>query len=289
MFKNGLLVLNGKGGVLKTTLAAQVAGIAAMSGWKVLAVDLDQQANLSRDLGFTDRSDGGRGLYQAIADGRPLVPIPDVRPGLDVIAAGPDTLKLYREITAPLFDELDRVLTPLAANYDLVVIDSPPGGENVHLAAMTSARFVLIPTQPDQASVDGLATVMRSMSAVRRSTNPTIEILGVVIGPVATTATRLRAETRARLHDHLGDRVHVFDQTIRNAQLVAVHCRDTGSLVHEYEEAANSQPPWYKVSKEARRNTKSFSAAAPGLASDYQKLTDEILRRFTEQSSVEAT
>lgn len=284
MFKNGLLVLNGKGGVLKTTLAAQVAGIAAMSGWRVLLVDLDQQANLSRDLGYTDRSDGGRALFQAVADGLPLVPIPDVRPNLDVIAAGPDTLRMYREIAGPLYDEIDRVLSPLASNYDLVVIDSPPGGENIHLAAMTAARFVLIPTQPDQASVDGLATVMRSMTAVKRSTNSMIEILGVVIGPVATAATRLQADTRSRLAGHLGDKVHVFDQVIRNAQLVAVHCRDTGNLVHEYEEVAKSQPHWSK-----RRNTKSFSAAAPGLASDYQKLTHEVLKRFTEQSNVGAT
>lgn len=290
MISNSLLVLNGKGGVLKTTLTAQLAGLAALSGWKVLAVDLDQQANLARDLGYASRSDGGRSMYEACVEGSPLSPLVDVRPGLDVVPAGPDTMRLYREIAngpggalVPAYDQIDRVLTPLASRYNLILIDSPPGGEAVHLAAMTAARHVVVPTQPDQASVDGLATVFRSLLSVKRTTNPAIDVLGVVLGPVPSQATRMRVDTMATLEALLKGKVHVFERTVRTAQLVAVHCRDLGMLVHEYEEAARTQSmPWYKLSREQRRSQRSYSSAAPGLAEDYQQLANEILARFSE-------
>jgi chromosome partitioning protein len=289
---NTLLILNGKGGVLKTSVAAQIAGIAATTGRRVLAVDLDQQANLARDLGYTALSDGGRGLLDAISSGVPLIPIRNVRPNLDVIAAGPSTNRLYHEVSAaatgsvvPTFDQLARVLAPLAAGYDLIVIDSPPGGESLHLVAMTAARFVVIPTQPDQGSIDGLATVFRSMLSVRRATNPTVDILGVVLGPVSSSATRLRADTLARLNVDLGGKAHVFNQTIRNCQLAAVHCREMGQLVHEYASAAVVAPRWYEQPPTTNGPAvRSYSQAAVGLADDYKKLVGEILDRFTEQS-----
>ena len=63
MLTNTILILNGKGGVGKTSLTANLAGLAARSGWPTLAVDLDRQGNLQHDLGYT--SDGGRSLVAA--------------------------------------------------------------------------------------------------------------------------------------------------------------------------------------------------------------------------------
>ena len=59
---NVIAFANGKGGVGKTSLTANVAGLAADAGWRVLAVDLDPQGNLGSDLGYdqTDKGDDGR-------------------------------------------------------------------------------------------------------------------------------------------------------------------------------------------------------------------------------------
>src|SRR5206468_10346854 len=89
-----VMVSNGKGGVLKTSLTANVAGLSAASGWRVLAVDLDPQGNLASDLGMLDASDGGEGLLRAVAEQAPLEPLRDVRPGLDLVAGGPRTAEL---------------------------------------------------------------------------------------------------------------------------------------------------------------------------------------------------
>ncbi len=91
MIPSALMISNGKGGVLKTSLAANLAGLAALSGWRVLAVDLDPQGNLATDLGVLDKSDGGEGLLRAVADNARLTPLAhrgevhvraaDLRPG----------------------------------------------------------------------------------------------------------------------------------------------------------------------------------------------------------------
>ncbi len=82
-----VVVAQGKGGVGKTSLTANVAGLAAASGHRVLAVDLDQQGNLARDLGY-EPGDGER-LLQAFVAGQPVPVVKGIRPGLDVVPGGP--------------------------------------------------------------------------------------------------------------------------------------------------------------------------------------------------------
>lgn len=293
MIKNSIMVMNGKGGVLKTTLTAQICGLAAESGWRVLAVDLDPQANLARDLGYTSRSDGGAGLLNSIVNGTHLLPIVDVRPNLDAIAGGPELVKLSRHLeleraSHPLgtLDHFERAIREIAGPYQLIVFDSPPGGEIIHLEALSTARAVVVPTQPDQGSIDGLATVFRRLNEVRGGPNPDLQVLGVALGPVPSQSTRLRSETLKKL-DALGNgKVHVFDTVVRSSQKIAVECRESGLLVHEYEReaatAAANAPKWFQLSSAERKQRKSFSSAADGLARDYQSLVQEILERFAE-------
>jgi cellulose biosynthesis protein BcsQ len=64
-----IAVINGKGGVFKTSLVANVGGLLAEGGSRVLLVDLDPQGNLAEDLGYADRGDGGRSLAASLCFG----------------------------------------------------------------------------------------------------------------------------------------------------------------------------------------------------------------------------
>lgn len=271
--------------MLKTSLAANLAGLAATSGWSVLAVDLDPQGNLATDLGCLDRSDGGEALLRAVAHGAPLEPLTGVRPGPDLVAGGPRTAELASHLSrAALSGELvhgwlERALAPMAGSYQLVVFDCPPGEALIHRLAMTTAHFVVIPTQPDLGSIHGLGAVFKRLLDVRDSTNPAIEVLGVVVGPVGTQSTAIVRDTKARLDDILGESIIVFDPTIRLAQAAAVHCRERGLLAHEYEQQAATATPWYR--RGVGERSPNFSRAATGLAEDYQALAEAILRSFS--------
>lgn len=294
MIPSALMVSNGKGGVLKTSLAANLAGLAALSGWRVLAVDLDPQGNLASDLGVLDQSDGGAGLLAAVAEGAPLEPLREVRPGLDLVAGGPATAQLTGHLSraaltgAFVHGWLERALAPIASDYNLVVFDSPPGEALIHTLALTAAHYVLIPTQPDVASINGLGAVFARLLDVRDSTNPNVEILGVVVGPVGTQSKAIVRDTKAKLAEVLGESIPVFDPTIRLAQAAAVHCRERGLLAHEYEAAAGNAAPWWQRRGGGEQGP-SFSTAAAGLADDYQRLAEAILSAFSARQHELAT
>jgi cellulose biosynthesis protein BcsQ len=283
------MVVNGKGGVLKTTLSANLAGLVAASGWRVLLVDLDPQANVEDDLGCRDRSDNGAALLDAVLTGAPLRVVEGVRPNLDWVPAGERTTDLLHLLTMRMatgtddqIGHLDAALRTVADRYNLIVLDCPPRDPVLHRLAFEAAHFVVIPTKPDVSSMKGLAGVFKPFVAAR-ATNPDLEILGVVLGPIAANATALERSVRAQLDDVLGEEVPVFATTIREATAAATDCRRLGKLVHEYEQAARGAPPWY-----ANRSGERFSRAAPGLAGDYERLTAEIVGRFADRQAAYA-
>src|SRR5256885_4472202 len=182
---------------------------------------------------------------------------------------------------------LERALAPVAGEYNLILLDCPPGEALVHSLAMTVAHYVVIPTQPDLASLHGLGAVFSRLLEVRGATNPAIEVLGVVVGPVGTQSTAIARDTRAQLAEILGESIPVFQPTIRHVQAAAVHCRARGLLAHEYESAAGNAIPWYQRRKTGA-GSPAFSTAAAGLAEDYQRLTEAILTAFTTRQTLSA-
>lgn len=85
-----IAVINGKGGVFKTSLvAANLGGLLADGGPRVLLVDLDPQGNLAEDLGYANQGDGGRSLAASLCFGGEPNRLTGVRPNLDLIAGGP--------------------------------------------------------------------------------------------------------------------------------------------------------------------------------------------------------
>ena len=292
---NVLLVTNGKGGVGKTSLVANLAGLAAKAGWSVLAVDLDPQGNLARDLGYLDRSDGGQGLLAAVLLDQELSVLEGVRPlgaargaghsdagRLDVVAGGPQVARLSDQLGIEVarsgpagYGRLSEVIGALASAYDLVLCDLPPGDGAIGRAALRMGHFVLVPTPPDDAGIDGLGRVFAELQ-LASADNPALEVLGVVLTLVVSGASAVERRARVDLEVLLGDQVKVFEHTIRFAQAAAVACRGSGLLADEYAARAASATPWYRARAEGRP-VERYSSAAAGLAEDYRLLADEVL------------
>src|SRR5262249_12090349 len=152
-------------GVGKTSITANLAGQVAATGRKTLAVDLNRQGNLSRDLGIrrTKVDDQGRALRDAIVKGVPLEVAEAVRPNLDVAVGGEGLEDLTISITSLLmrgdfkgaYLGLATALAPMAHEYQLIVIDCPPESPVLDNLALAAARWVMIPTKSDDGSLDG--------------------------------------------------------------------------------------------------------------------------------------
>jgi len=274
MLVNCLAVVNSKGGVGKTSIVANIAGTAASGGWRTLAVDLDPQGNLARDLGYWETSDDGQSLAQLLDAGKAKNPRPQVRPRLDVLAGG-SALQPLTDVEASRHDvssNLEAGLTSLGGQYDLVILDVPPSAGLLQQAALSAAHFILIPTKADDASIDGLEGLARQIGQVRQRRNPGLLVIGVVLFDLGAGDHRLRAEARKELQDLLGDLAPVLTTTVRHSRRAARDMRREGKLAYEYEKSALTSPRWIDD-----RSAPRFSTAATGLAADYQQLTDEVL------------
>ncbi len=300
---NTVLFVNGKGGVGKTTAASHLAAYAAAAGWDVLAIDADAQANQSRDLGYVP--DGGEAFAAALRGTAPLVPTKHAaRPSLDYVAGGPALDIAMDQLKTDLaagrvgaLRALERALAPVAGDYHLIVIDAPPRELLLRRLLLAAGRFLVVPCQVDDASVDGLANVLETVAEIRdtEQINPKLEVLGCFFMPVQNGAGKTVRIARDKITTLVGDESFVFDSTIRSAQAIAQHCRANGILSNEYEviaqEAKDRSKRWFSMSREERakaRSEHSFSDAAPRLAKDWQDLTGEIMARFQERTAVAA-
>lgn len=299
--------MNRKGGVGKTSITANVAGVLAQAGYRVLAIDLDAQGNLGDDLGYrdTEADDKGEGLLQALSFAKPLKPSKSIRENLDVVPAGEQTSMLGDNLMGKALrgdgavtDALALRLSEIADNYDVIVLDCPPGDATLQTQALVAARWILIPTQPDDGSLKGLEQLADRVTTTLTH-NPTLRPLGVVLFPMVTSAKRVQADVRTKLTEIMGDIAPVFTSTIRFAQAAGVDARSRGQLAIELARDAEGQDrfAWTKALKSKGDAGEATAGEAPrrladsagSLAGDYLLLTEEILRTLAEQEKLAET
>ena len=282
--------INGKGGVGKTTLTANIAGQLARSRYRVLVVDLDLGGNLGLDFGYAQRElgDHGRGTVEAVATGTPLPRIPRVRDGLDAVPGG----RLLEHLQALDYGGSVDVaavfaqrLADLAADYDLVLIDCAPGNPVLQRTALRAARYVVIPTRTDPAGWDGWRMV-HPMVEKARSVNPGLTYLGVVIFAHQTVARKVLSRAREQLTSDVGDVIPLFDTVVRYSEASAYDCRQRGQLAHELaRDAVEATRERLEVLRSRNRDASrqlppTLSGSAATLAQDYAGLAREMLTRI---------
>lgn len=274
-------VANAKGGVGKTSIVANAAGIAALAGWQVLAVDLDPQGNLATDLGYQKHSDLGASLATTLRTAAPPQTIPAVRPGLDVWAGGPalsaaGSHPLIPEVAHPLAEAIRSTGT----TYDFVFIDCPPALGPLVDAGLTGSQWLLVPIRADHASLDGLRMITERFREVK-TINPDLELLGVTLFDVSRSATAIVREVSAVIRENFDDIVPRLLPAIRRSERSAFDMRRLGLLAYEYEERYldSKSIPLAERIRQARSGEGAgrYSAAAPGLANDYFELTKRVL------------
>lgn len=314
-----LAVINGKGGSGKTSCTANIAGQLARAGaGPILAVDLDLSGNLKLDLGYVGHpgDDDGRGLVEAIWSESDIPVLHGVRDGLDVVPGGRHLEMLAALSSTPTAAELPgggvptafaARLAPLAAQYELILLDCAPGNPVLQDMALAATRYILIPTKTDAAGWEGLRMVGPRVKKARQ-TNPALTYLGVVLFGHQSNATRVRKNTRARLAE-VGDVVPVLDAYVRHSETAAHDCRLRGQLAHELarDAAASTKERLAALGRRRGRHMAdnviemptpagdleipaALSGTADSLAGDYARLAREVLARigtFEDSASAE--
>ena len=205
---------NQKGGVGKTTTVINLGTYLAISGLRVLIVDVDPQGNATSGLGI-DRSSLAGTLYDALVGD---VPVRDViiPTGIEDLSIAPSSISMAgAEVELAATDQrerrLQRLLAGLAADYDYILLDCPPSLGLLTVNALTAADAVLIPLQCEFYALEGLTQLIATVNLVRDNLNPDLEIKGVVL-TMADGRTNLSADVSAEARHHLGG--VVFDTVV---------------------------------------------------------------------------
>lgn len=151
-----IAIANHKGGVGKTASTASIGAILAARGKKVLVVDLDTQANLTRHFVMTLPS---RTIYHAIRD-RKNLPIIDVRENLHLVPSSLEMAGIEMELITIMFNRervLKNLLDPIKDKYDYILLDCPPALGIITINALTVATHLIVPMKTDLMSNYGLS------------------------------------------------------------------------------------------------------------------------------------
>ena len=283
-----LVVANGKGGVGKTTITANLAYEASKRWNRVIAVDLDPQANLGADLGV-EVHDAGESFAKAALG---LAESPNLyetgRDGLFYIAGGEELNSLERSITS--HNELPsavvgirRALREHLDRRTWLMIDTPPAtGNMLSDAALALGQWLLIPTKEDARSRAGVATVLDRVINVGETMGSTIRPVGAVLFGLDSRATRINARTRADLEAGIGGAFPVLESTIREAKKAQIDAKEVGVTATEYSDMADAADllPWYEAASKGISQL-TFATNADTLAGDYQRLAHEVAQIMT--------
>lgn len=159
-----------KGGVGKTSLSYSLATRAAHYGAKVLAIDIDQQGNLTRSFGVDARDNPvWLNIYRDnVSVSKAIV---NVSEGLDLIPSNLNNSRLDVELTqssANLKDLIKDKIAPIRDNYDLIIIDCPPAINKINTAVTCASDVVIIPINPDPYAMDGLDFTISEITRIKK-------------------------------------------------------------------------------------------------------------------------
>lgn len=213
-----IAIANRKGGVGKSTTAAALVSGLILKGYRVLAVDLDAQRNLTGTMKTKTDSKTALGVLtgnitakEAIrhTESGDIIPASKALSGTDATLT--ETGKEYR---------LKEALETIQDYYDYCIIDCPPALGILTVNALTAANSVIIPAGADIYSLKGIEDLHETIQTVRKYCNKTLTIEGILLtrynprSILSKDITTLTKQLAGRLKTSL------FNTTIREAVAV---------------------------------------------------------------------
>ena len=179
-----IAVFNQKGGVGKTTTNVNLSASVAKMGKRVLVLDLDPQGNSTSGYGV-EKNEVENTIYEVLINNDSIEEaiIKTEFENIDIVASATELAGAEIEFTGIEEREyrLKKAIDKVRDNYDYIFIDCPPSLGMLTINCLTAVDSVLIPIQCEYYALEGVSQLMETISLIKRSLNPNLEIQGVVL------------------------------------------------------------------------------------------------------------
>lgn len=246
-----IAVANLKGGVAKTTTTASLAGALNQLGYRVLAVDLDAQSNLTTGLGV-----GLAEAHQTVVDvffnWMPLsqASISTDIGRLDLVASHPDLALAERFLPVRRnFETILRQSAESSGEYDFILLDCPPYLGAVTLNALNAANMLIIPTIPEIYSWESLQKTIRYAHKIQASSNQGLAYRILIC--MLDARLRIHREISQQYREHFGEKL------FKNLIQIDTRLRESavaGKPINYYDRSARSARQYQNLAEEIKEH-----------------------------------
>ena len=170
-----------KGGNGKSTSALNLAHAFALTGKRVLLIDLDDQKNSTSAISTTQQP--AKTIEDLLLDASVTVAdaaVATTWEGVSLIAASANLSGTIRELDGEVGSHLVlKEKLAAATDYDLCLIDTSPSLNILVVNALCASRWLFIPMSSKYFSLQGLGQTLEAFNKVHGRLNPELAILGL--------------------------------------------------------------------------------------------------------------
>jgi chromosome partitioning protein len=204
-----LSVANQKGGVGKTTTAVNLSAALSTVNKRVLLVDIDPQGNATMGCGV-DKYNLEHSICELLLDEctleQAIIASEDAL--IDLIGANTDLIAAEVALLKDKGSEakLKGLIDQQRDNYDYIIIDCPPSLNMLTINALTASDGIVIPMQCEYYALEGLSSLIETITKIKATSNPNLEICGI-IRTMYDTRNNLSNEVSVQLSQHFTHKV----------------------------------------------------------------------------------